>query len=248
MIAFVCGAESRCGVGYVDIVSETYFQYYKHHTSEILSAQLLDNHIMSCGHRDGSISLHDARGGKASGCNNLTNVGSVTSTHPLQDGNRIVVKGSFGPSWVADTRKFGGSSAGPSENAVLVNLDVPVSLLHKTNSTRCTGVASNPEETIAVSPFAGENKTSFAVWCLQTGKFLRSIDVPEADRNTQLPPFCELSSKTTSGFEMSQRYGSESPPLKVEESSNFGIWFKSGSISPSAPRNYGGIHHLSFPK
>lgn len=246
-VAFAHGADSESGVSYLDIDTGGYLRFPKHNRSEALTVQYLGDQLL-CGHRDGSLSLHDRRGN-----NEVVSTpalpklfGSATSIHPLQDGNSVVVKGSFGSCRVLDVRKLQNSNSGSSSKAALMDLRVPTPLVHKTNSTRCTGVALDPTETIVISPFAGKNNVSFALWCIKTGMLLRSIDLGKTNNNSQLPPFCELSSKTTSGFAIKQCRGSTWP--RIAKDSDFGIWFKSGQLHPSSPPNFGGIHHLSFPK
>ena len=209
----------------------------QHDRAEILCLQYLGKHLLS-GHRDGSVCLHDDRLRNLS-CHlgYLSDLGSATKIQPLRDGNTFVVKGSFGACQIIDARRLG---------VPLVDLRVPVSLVHDTNSLRCTGVVVDPTETLVVSPFAGQSNVSFALWCAKTGRFLRSIDSGITRNNGQLPLFCELSSTTTSGFAIKQsRRGST---WRIERESEFGIWFKGGPMNPVSPSNYGSIHHLSFPK
>jgi len=244
-LAFVSGpAESKCGVSYLDITAGREFRFPMRNRSEALSVQYLGDQVL-CGHRNGSISIHDGSGPSQVSTAAMSSFGSATSIHPLQDGNSVVVKYSFGSCKFFDVRKFN-TNAGSSDKATVMDLVIPSSLVHKTNSTRCTGVALDPTETIVTSPFAGQNNASFALWCLKTGKFLRSIDLGWAGNNTQLPPFCELSSKTTSGFAIRPGWDSTMPLITKE--SDFGVWFKSEPMNPSTPPNCGGIHHLSFPK
>lgn len=213
----------------------------QHDRSEILCLQYLGNHLL-CGHRDGSVSLHDDRLRNLSCQSNLPDFGSATNIQPLRDGNTFVVKGSFGSCQIIDARKLGDES---QRVAPLIDLRVPVSMVHDTNSTRCTGVVVDPTETLVVSPFAGNDNVSFALWCTKTGRFLRSIDSGITRNNGQVPLFCELSSTATSGFAIKQsRLGSK---WRIERESEFGIWFKGGP-NPVSPANCGSIHHLSFPK
>ena len=245
-VAFVHGTDSESGVSYLDLTNGGYLQFPKYR-SEALSIQYLGDQLL-CGHRDGSVSLHDRRGslGYQVSTPAITANGSSTSIYTLRDGNSVVVKGSFGSCRVLDVRKLQNSNSGSSSTATLRNLCIPTSLVHKTKSTRCTGVAIDPTESIVISPYAGQNSVSFALWCMKSGTFLRSIDLGMKDNDTQLPPFCELSSKTTPGVSIKQSRGSTGPQIAIE--SNFGIWFKSGPMNPSSPPTCGGIHHLSFPK
>ena len=231
-------------MSYIDITTGRELQFPKCNRSEALSVQYLDDQVL-CGYRNGSVSLYDERGTSQVSTAAMSSLGSATSIHPLQDGNSVVVKYSFGSCRVLDVRKFN-TNAGSSDKATVMDLAIPNSLVHKTNSTRCTGVALDPTETIVTSPFAGQNNVSFALWCLKTGKFLRSIDLGWAGNNTRLPPFCELSSKTTSGFAIRPGWDSTMPLITKE--SDFGVWFKSKPMNPSTPPDCGGIHHLSFPK
>jgi len=241
-LAYFCGLESKFGLSYLDITTGQVLRFTKRKKSEALSVQYLGDQVI-CGHRNGSVSLHDGCGNQVS-ANVTSSLGSATSLHPLQDGNSVVVKGSFGSCCVLDVRKFQNTIAGTSK-AIVMDLPVPLSLVHTTNSTRCTGIALDPRDTIVISPFAGQNNVSFALWCLKTGKFLRNIDLGTSDNNTQLPPFCELSSRTTPGFAIREGRGSTLPLITKE--SDFGVWFKSGP-NPLAPPSCGGIHHLSFLK
>lgn len=208
----------------------------QHDRAEMLCLQYLGKHLL-CGHRDGSVCLHDDRLRNIGCHSNLSDLGSATNIQPLRNENAFVVKGSFGCCQIIDVRRLG---------VPLVDLRVPVSLVHETNSTRCTGVVVDPTETLVVSPFAGQRNVSFALWCTKTGRFLRSIDSGMTKCNGQLPLFCELSSTATSGFAIKQsRRGST---WRIERESEFGIWFKGGPMNPVTPTNYGSIHHLSFPK
>ncbi len=226
----------------LDIPTEQILRFTKRKKSEALSVQYLGEKVL-CGHRNGSVSLHDVRGNQVY-TNLPSNFGSATFLYPLQDGNSVVVKGSFGSCRVLDVRKFQNTNAGASK-ATVTDLPVPLSLLHTTNSTRCTGIAVDPTETIVVSPFAGQNNVSLGLWCMKTGNFLRNIGLGTSDNNTQQPPFCELSSRTTPGFAIREEGGSTLPLITKE--SGFGVWFKSRP-NPLAPPNCGGIHHLSFVK
>ena len=244
-IAFIHGPESESGLSYLDISAGRELMFPKHRKSEALSLEYLGDQVL-CGYRNGSVSLNDERGNSRLSSTVMSSFGSATSMHPLQDGNSVVVKSSFGSCKVLDVRKFqNNTDAVFSERATVMDLTVPLSQVHKTKSTRCTGVALDPTETIVVSPFAGENSLSFALWCLKTGKFLRSIDLGTTSNNS-VPPFCELSSRTTSGFAIRNKDGSTTLPLITKES-DFGIWFKS-TPNPLAPPYCGSIHHLSFPK
>ena len=177
--------------------------------------------------------------------------GSTTSIQPLQrDDNLVVVKGSFGSCRVFDLRRLSASHDIPprSQQSMLLELSVPNSIVHQTKSVKCTGLAVDPSENIAIAPCAGvgpgdDSNVLFAMWDIGTGALLRKLNLDRLNQHGGLSPFCELSSSVTCGYEMLCNSKDEGPVIS-REGSTFGLWFKTnvGNFPPDG----GGIHHIRF--
>ena len=161
--------------------------------------------------------------------------GSATAIQPLQTDNMVVVKGSFGSCKVLDLRK----------QSTLFELCIPDDMVHQTKTVRCTGLAVDPTESVAIAPFAGPNSCiSFGIWDIGSGELLRTLKLG-SNAGTGIPAFCELSSVVTSGYEMLCKMDSDTPEI-FSEGGSWGLWFKTNVISASLPPEVGGIHHIRF--
>lgn len=230
------------------------------------------NNDVLLGHRDGSVTVldfrsHDdvlfAHASDSSHSKTASFFGSAASVRPLKrDDNLVVVKGSFGTCRLLDIRKLSNNieSARHRQSTVL-ELSLSNHIVHKTKSTRCTGLAVDQAESIAVAPFAArDGDIQFAIWDIcSTGRLLRtlnvnnSIDKRNSDRRdgNNNTAFCELSDVVTCGSEM-MTCDEESEPPFISCKKSWGLWFKtnlsvssSTSIDP-APLEGGGIHHMLF--
>lgn len=178
--------------------------------------------------------------------------GSATSIRPLKrDDNLVIVKGSFGTCRVMDIRKLSNNiESARHGHSTIMELSLSNHIVHKTKSTRCTGLAVDPSENIAVSPFASQNgHVHFAIWDIcNTGRLLRTLNLKNSNTSGNDAAFCELSNVVTPGFEMSCDEDSETPSIL---SKGWGLWFKtnismSTTHSDSIPSVGGSIHHIKF--
>ena len=265
MVAFAHGGDTKVGTSFLDLSTGEYLSVRENWVrSDPLCVQFRRNNDVNqvlYGHRNGSISLVDSRsldalcavGVDFSGAS----FGSATTLRSLQKDNLVLAKGSFGSCRIFDIRRFRSSTAtGPKdrEKSMLLELTAPTSLVHQTKSVRCVGLAMDPTETVAISPFAGQNDdVLLAVWSISTGRLLRTINVDSfkkrmcADDHTDIgiSAFCELSSVVTDGFEMLFKNEYDAPVVS-SRSETWGLWFKSMSVAKLSPADGGGIHHLLF--
>jgi len=162
----------------------------------------------------------------------------------------VAVKGSFGSCRIFDLRRLSNNNDVSSQyqQSTLLELSIPDSMVHQTKSVKCTGLAIDPSESIAIAPFAGAGPDNnidilFAMWDIGTGALLRTLNFNSMNKHTGSSVFCELSSVITSGYEMLCKKDSGAPVISSEGSS-FGLWFKTNV--GNAPPEGGGIHHISF--
>lgn len=264
MAAFAHGGERKIGASFLDIATKSYIQIRDNWSkSEPLCVQFRNdnesNHVLF-GHRDGSVSLLDTRSIKDALFLNPQNVsfGSVTSLQALKrDVNLVIGKGSFGACFIFDLRRMSNcNDLSRHTQTFLSELSIPDHLLHRTKSVRCTGLAVDPSESIAIAPFIDQNDDArFALWNICTGGLIRTLRINDVDdcttsgagRKRATPAFCELSRVITSGYGMSCAIDSDSPIVTCEGHS-WGVWYKSNNLINGAepPAVGGGIHHLSF--
>mmetsp|Transcript_29396 Transcript_29396/g.53934 ORF Transcript_29396/g.53934 Transcript_29396/m.53934 type:complete len:273 (+) Transcript_29396:231-1049(+) len=260
MVAFAHSGEGNVAASFLDITSGSYFSISDNFSSsESLCLQFRKNndtnHVLF-GHRDGCVSMIDTRSsGDAAFATGMSlpavSFGSATSIQPLQrDDNLVLVKGSFGSCRVIDLRRLSNTNDVSSryQQSTLLELSIPDSMVHQTKSVKCTGLAIDPTENIAVAPFAGAGADDsidikFAIWDIGTGALLRTLDLNRMDKHTSSSAFCELSSAITPGYEMMCKNDSDAPII-TSEGSSFGLWFKTNV--GNAPPDGGGIHHISF--
>mmetsp|Transcript_29063 Transcript_29063/g.61853 ORF Transcript_29063/g.61853 Transcript_29063/m.61853 type:complete len:227 (-) Transcript_29063:186-866(-) len=210
------------------------------------------------GHRDGSVSMIDTRSADALFATNLSmpgaSFGSVSSIQPLQNENLAIAKGSFGSCRVFDLRRLSNSydaSSSQYQQSTLFEMLIPDSMVHPTKSVRCTGLAVDPTDSIAIAPFASHNNDiHFAMWDIGSGALIRTkkvnqLKTPDAGTDNSSSSFCELSSVLTSGYEMLCKKDSKVPVIS-SEGSTFGLWFKTNVLSDSSSPDGGGIHHIRF--
>jgi len=252
IVAFAYGGDAM-GVSIQNIASDAFVagSYRGGLHSEPLCLQFQPNSFndnLLLGHRDGSISMLDIRSRDVLFAHNsglskpgVSSFGSAASIRPLKrDNNLVVAKGSFGTCRLLDIRKLSNNiDSSRHRHSTVFELSLPDHILHKTKSTRCTGLAVDPDESIAVAPFAGQNgDIHFAVWDIcSTGRLLRTLNLNDSlgkrssDTSGKNAAYCELSDVVTSGYEM--------------------IWFKtnlsiSNTVAGAAPLMGGSIHHIKF--
>ena len=226
----------------MDISTGSYFSIDNWTHSEPLCLQFRknNNNQLLFGHRDGGISMIDTRTNGAvfatSSSTPDNSFGSATAIQPLQAADLVVVKGSFGSCRVFDLR----------QQSTLFELSIPDDMVHQTKSVRCTGLAVDPTESVAIAPFAGPNGCiSFGIWDINSGELLRTLNLGSSNAGTGISAFCELSSVVTSGYEMLCKKDSDTPEI-FSEGGSCGLWFKTNVMSASSPPEVGGIHHIRF--
>lgn len=209
-------------------------------------------HALVFGHRNGSVTSIDTRSPGASCRSAPSSSGSITNIQSLQDDKLVVVRSSFGSCRVLDVRRFS-NSRDPSQcpRSIAVDLSLPESMVHQTKSVRCTGMALDPTNTVAIAPFASiKDDLRFAFWDVTSGELIRTLRLDrlrnssDSTRGLQPAAFCELSSVVTPGYEMLCKKDCESPLIVSGFSGSWGLWFKTGDCS--TPQNGGGIHHIKF--
>jgi len=260
MVAFAHNGEGNVAASFLDITSGSYFSISDNFSnSESLCLQFRKNndtnHVLF-GHRDGCVSMIDTRSsGDAVFATGLSlpavSFGSATSIQPLErDDNLVVVKGSFGSCRVFDLRRLSNNNDVSSryQQSTLFELSIPDSMVHQTKSVKCTGLAIDPTDSIAIAPFAGAGADDgidiqFAMWDIGTGVLLRTFNLNRMNKHASSSAFCELSSVITPGYEMICKHDSDTPII-TSEGSLFGLWFKTNV--GNAPPDGGGINHVSF--
>jgi hypothetical protein len=269
IVAFAYGGDAM-GVSIQNIASDAFVagSYRGGLHSEPLCLQFQPNSFndnLLLGHRDGSISMLDIRSRDVLFAHNsglskpgVSSFGSAASIRPLKrDNNLVVAKGSFGTCRLLDIRKLSNNiDSSRHRHSTVFELSLPNHILHKTKSTRCTGLAVDPDESIAVAPFAGQNgDIHFAVWDIcSTGRLLRTLNLNDSlgkrssDTSGNNAAYCELSDVVTSGYEMICDEDSETPFIS---SKAYGLWLKtnlsiSNTVAGAAPLMGGSIHHIKF--
>lgn len=215
-------------------------------TSDALCVEyLLDNFLI--GHRNGSLSIVDKRVRHAGTSRALDadSLGSVTSITVLHGVNNFLTKHSFGSCLLWDVRNMGSESAGKVK--VVKHLEVPAHAIHSTKSICCNGVAVDPTDSFAISPFVNtQERPCLAIWSLTTGTFIGSKELSSDTASEKVGmPHCELSNTITPAWKpvTSARDGDTMGPQK----GSWGLWFKSGIPGRSTPNFVGSIHHVTFP-
>ena len=265
LIAFAHSVGHRGGgaTTFLDIWTGQVIGAYSITDSEPLCVQFRKNHgkhQVLFGHRNGGLSLIDTRSPNdtifAKGLNlslaDGTSFGSATTMQSLQkDDNLVVMKGLFGSCRMIDLRCLSTNDTSQSQQATVLEYNLPESTVHQTKSVRCTGLAIDPTESMLVAPFANQQSdVSFAMWNMTTGALLRTVNLNSTNNkstsSSDTPAFCEiLSSVITPGYEMLCSEDSDTPIISSSGSS-WGLWFKTGSLASSASVDCGGIHHMKF--
>lgn len=248
-VVFAHGYNSDVNASFLDITVGSYTSIRNRWSkSEPLCVQFRSNNESNhtlFGHRDGSVSMLDSRSSNDVHFLNLpcATFGSVSNLLSLQNNDNLVaVKGSFGECCVFDLRSMSISKDQTRKiRSQLLDLSLPDHRLHRTRSVRCTGIATDPSESIVMAPFADLNDgIRFALWDISTGALLRTLRLNGVDNSEAVPGrFCELSSVVTPGFRMRYDIDSNKP---IVHSEGWGLWFKTNSL----PNDCGGIHHMRF--
>ena len=201
------------------------------------------------GHRNGSISLADTRLDQVSTHGKVDEAGSVTAIAVVDGGPTFLTKHSFGSCCLWDVRYMGTDSS----VAPVRRLQVPSHALHPTKSSYCNGIALDPTQNIAISPFVNiQGRPCLALWSLSSGSYVGSRELTcenlEVQQDSSVMPYCELSSTITSAWKPISDQG-DGDAMEPEKGA-WGLWFKSGAPvgnGPAPPTFVGSIHHVSFP-
>lgn len=187
------------------------------------------------GHRDGGLTLIDRRCKIPVARTKGDAQGSITGLTVLDDFNEILAKRSFGPVMTYDMRMV----------KVSRELSIPSSLVHPTLSTCCVGVALDPARNIVISPFSdSQRQVHLAIWSLRNGTLIgtKKVSCTQIDglphfelRQTITPAWKWTRKEQSNDFDVTQCVG------------RWGLWFKSGTIEPTAPNYMGSIHHIHLP-
>ena len=218
--------------------------------SDALCVDFLNENSILFGHRNGLVSLCDTRTKQmqpvaAPQCQ----LGSTTSLLSLSDGWRLLAKKSFGPCYMFDIRKM----SARKDAAIVWHLPVSSEKSNPTLSACCSGLAVDPTQTFAVSPFAdSDRRCHFAVWSLTNGQLLGSkpcqkatpLDSVEIQSNPIILPHIELCSTITPSWQLDTDQVGKG--VVKRKSNAWSLWFKSGQVDPQAPGCVGSIHQLTF--
>ena len=211
------------------------------------------------GHRNGWLSITDLR----TDCMDSyapgdESAGSLTRIMTMNDSNKILTKHSFGSCFLWDVRMMGRDAT----VSPVLRLNVPKTMVHPTKSSCCNGVALDPTQSIAISPFINvQERACIAFWSLSSGSFVgykelqapeQDIVVPEQDivvttSITGGMPHCELSDAITPAWKpmVSARDGDMLTP----DEDRWGLLFKFGAplIRHATPSFISSIHQVTFP-
>jgi len=239
----------------LDIESESCYNYKEKAPKS--DALCIERHAerFYTGHRNGWLSIVDLRTEYTdSFAPEDASAGSLTKIMVMGDGNQILTKHSFGSCFLWDVRMMGHESDG--KVSPLLQLRVPKSMIHRTKSSCCNGVALDPTESIFISPFANFNERAcLAFWSLASGAFIGSRELcaaesmPDAEtaNNVVGMPHCELSSTITPGWKPITSFNGGDT---VEPDNDaWGLWFKIGLsfTRQPTPSFVCSIHHVTFP-
>ena len=230
--------------------------------------------LVAFGHRNGQVSVLDLR---ASGtvCSILQyeaaasaskgaqrngsqphSLGSVSDLGFLSsgNGNRVLVKRSFGSCQLHDLRKASsstGHSSGGGGNhhtstTALHNMCVHPDKIHPMLSANCNGFAVDPgSHHTMVSPYVSScsGDARLGIWSLQTGHMVGSrLLLTNHGRRESSTLHVELCSRTTPSFRPKNAAdGGHDDP-------SFGIWLKCGAITNGKLRSrVGSLHQILIP-
>ena len=216
--------------------------------SDTLCVEYLNDRIILFGHRNGSISMFDDRMDHIQlAASAHMQGGSTTSILPLQNGYMLLAKKSFGSCHLFDIRKM----SEKKDSTMVWHLQPPTDTANSTLSFSCSGVAVDPTQTFAISPFADSRRRGhFAVWSLINGSLLGSKSCKISNSNMVdcqsriSMPHCELRSVITPSWKV-EAQGDGSMAIR-KKSNAWSLWFKSGEVNPLAPNCAGSIHQLIF--
>lgn len=263
LVAFAC----KGTVSFLDLGTGRPWSNYRNSGSEPICVEYRKNNSSNFamfGHRNGGVSMIDTRSVQIQvlTSTNLNlevdeSFGSATSVQSLErDDNLVVVKGSFGACRLFDIRKAAkivrSKEKRLTDRSTLLEFTLPDSLdIDKMKSTRCTGLAIDPTENVVIMPYASKtNDVRFTMWDINTARLIRTLNVNSTIPTTTLdePPFCELSSTVTAGYEMRCNDDSNDTPVTSMVDGTRGLWFKTSRRvgSDTAPAEGGGIHHIRF--
>jgi hypothetical protein len=199
------------------------------------------------GHRNGSISIVDKRVRHANihRAVDAGKLGSTTSITVMHGDNVFLTKQSFGSCFLWDVRNMGSESAGKVK--VVHHLEVPAHAIHPTKSSCCNGVAVDPTNSFAISPFVNtKERPCLALWSLSTGAFIGSKELASDGTSENVGmPHCELSKTITPAWKPATCAG-DGDTIKPEKGA-WGLWFKCGMSGPMMPSFVGSIHQVTFP-
>jgi hypothetical protein len=216
--------------------------------SDALCVDYLNENSILFGHRNGSISCCDTRTKQIQlVAEPQGRAGSSTSIMSLANGWVFLAKKSFGSCYMFDIRKM----SARKDAALIWHLPVPSDKANPTLSSHCSGLAVDPSQTFAVSPFADSDRRGhFAVWSLTNGQLLGSKPCQKASshlvqgQSGNGMPHCELRSTITPSWQFDT--DSNGNGVIKRKSNSWSLWFKSGEVDPQAPQRAGSIHQLSF--
>lgn len=253
LVAFAC----KGTVSFLDLGTGRPWSNYRNKGSEPICVEYRKNNgsnFAMFGHRNGGVSMIDTRSVRTQvmSSTNLNlkvddSFGSATSVQSLEkDDNLVVVKGSFGACRLLDLRKLP-TIIGSRDQSTLLEFTLPDSSdVDKMKSTRCTGLALDSTENVITIPYSSKkNDIRFAVWDVNTARLIRTLNVNST--SVDEPPFCELSSTVTAGYEMRCNDSNDTPVTSIADGTR-GLWFKTGRRvnSDTAPAEGGSIHHIRF--
>ena len=246
----------------LDLESETCYNYKENapKSDALCIERSLERFYV--GHRNGYLSVVDLRTNDTNSFATTrdSSAGSLTKVMVMADGNQILAKHSFGSCFLWDLRMLGQERNG-SVSPVL-HLKVPKHVIHTTKSSRCNGVALDPTQSIAISPFVNkqDEQACLAFWSTSSGTFIgyRKLELQQSIESNATETkqahtgsgmsLCELSSTLTPGW---KPFSSSVDGDMVEPNhDSWGLWFKFGSsigARTKVPNFVSSIHHVTFP-
>lgn len=182
---------------------------------------------------------------------------SASSITVLENDCSFLTRSCFGSCFLWDARNMGPTYRGQA--VPLRRLEVPRHLIHSTKSSGCNGVALDPTQQYAISPFVSfEELPYLALWSLSSGAYIGCKELLDQEfcERTRRNPIqqdlacfhkCELSSTITPAWQPVDSAVRDSDTVETEKGA-WGLWFKSAmTCEQPTPGFIGSIHHVTFP-
>jgi len=225
--------------------------------SDSLCVQVKQDGDAFFGHRNGQLTIFDEYDQSCCSTKASQSFGSIASLNILERGDQLLARGSFGSCRLYDVRKMGMDSYYYDDDPSVVHeFTLPDHLSTERLTTRCNGVATNPVQSVAISPFVNEEEAPcLGVWSLYSGQYLgsRKLALDSGDEMTPATStwgvsWVELCQTITPAWRWKDEC-TERPERAAEPVPGaFGLWYKCGQsiAGPTIPPEAGSIHHVYF--